>query len=214
MVWTFRLLGFPVVVEPWFWLITLLIGANRPVELLPCWLIAAFVSILLHELGHAYMGRMYGLDSAIRLYSFGGVTFVKGSGSLRPLQDALIFLAGPMAGFALGLAVYALARLVPFDSVFVRVLIGDLIWVNIAWGLVNLLPVLPLDGGHIMRHAVGWWTRGRDDTLPLRISVAVASAAAVGALAYSNSLVIAGFFGYMAFENYQALQRRAPWRRV
>jgi Zn-dependent protease len=212
MVWSFRLLGFPVVVEPWFWLITLLIGAGRPAELFPPWLIAAFVSILLHELGHALMGRFYGLDSSIRLYSFGGVTFVQGSGSLRPLQDALIYLAGPMAGFAFGLVVFALAELVPFETLFARVLISDLLWINIAWGLVNLLPVLPLDGGHIMRHAVDWWTGSRDDTLALRISVAVASAFSLGALFYSNSLFIAGLFGYMAFENYQALQRRTPWR--
>src|SRR5262245_46415909 len=123
---SFRLFGFPVVVEPWFWLITLLIGAGRPAELFPPWLIAAFVSILLTELGPAFMGRFYGLDSSIRLYSFGGVTFVQGSGSLRPLHDSLIYLAGPMAGFGLGLAVFAVARLVPFETLFARVLIGDL----------------------------------------------------------------------------------------
>lgn len=208
---SFRLLGFPVVVEPWFWVMAVLLGARRSPELLPPWIVAVFVSVLAHELGHAFMGRAYGLDSSIRLYSFGGVTSFDRGARLTGLRDALLSLAGPMAGFAFALFIYLLARAVPFEGMFLRVLLGDLLYVNIAWGLMNLLPVLPLDGGNIMRRVAHWWTGSNDDSIPLWISLVVASCIAVAALVY-DSLWTAGLFGYMAYENYQSLQRRPPWR--
>ncbi len=211
---SFRVLGFQVVVEPWFWLVMLVLGADGPPEFLPPWLLAAFISVLIHELGHAFMGRAYGLDSWIRLYGLGGVTTYEGGwASMTLLRRALMSLAGPMAGFALALFIYLLQRAVPFEGTFLRVLVAYLIFVNIAWSVLNLLPVVPLDGGSIMRQAVYWWTGSNDDTLPLRISLTVASLIAGIALVY-DSWWTAALFGFMAFENYQALQRqgRRPWR--
>jgi Zn-dependent protease len=211
--WSFQLLGFPVVVEPWFWLVTVMLGAQRPPVLILPWVVAVFISILVHELGHAYMGRAYGLSAGIRLYSFGGLTaFGGGRRSLSILQEILISLAGPMMGFAFGLFVYLLARALPLGgSLFVNALISDLLWVNIAWGVVNLLPVLPLDGGHVMQQVLYWWTGTRDDTIALRISIGVAILMAFAALAY-EMFWMAGLFGFMAYDNYQSLQRRPPWR--
>ena len=76
---------------------------------------------------------------------------------------------------------------------------------------MNLLPVLPLDGGNIMRQIVYWWKGSGDDTIALRISLVVSSLVALAALAW-DSFWTAGLFGFMAYENYQALQRRPPWR--
>jgi stage IV sporulation protein FB len=209
---SFRLLGFQVVVEPWFWLVMLVLGADGPPQLLPHWILAAFLSVLAHELGHAFMGRAYGLDSWIRLYGLGGLTTYQGGWmSMTLLRQALMSLAGPMAGFAFALLAYLLQRAIPFESTFFRVIITYLIFVNIAWSILNLLPVVPLDGGNIMRQAVYWWRSSNDDTVPLRISLVVASLIAVVALV-QNSWWTAGLFGFMAFENYQALQRRPPWR--
>ena len=205
-VWKFSILGFPVVVEPWFWLVTLLLGAQSPPARLPSWIVAVFVSILVHELGHAYLGRLYGFDAWIRLYSFGGLTFYEGDGRTTLLRRALLSLAGPMAGFAFGLAVWALAPLVPRELWYLRVFLADLVYVNIAWGLVNLLPVLPLDGGNVMRQIVYWWTGRSNDALPLRISLATAVLVVVVALT-RNSLFVAAFFGFMAYEAYQSLRR-------
>ena len=212
--WSFRLLGFTVIVEPWFWLVTLLLGAERPPELVLSWMIAVFVSILAHELGHAYMGRLYGYDASIRLYSLGGLTSYKGGPRrVTLLQEGLLSLAGPMAGFAFGLAIYLAARVLPFQGTFMRVFISDLLWVNIAWGLVNLLPVLPLDGGHVMRHTVYWWTGRSDDHLPLRISITAGALVAAVALT-RNSLWIAAMFSFMAYQSYQLLQHLPRSRRA
>ena len=209
-IWSFRFLGFPVVVEPWFWIVMLVMGARRPPEFLLSWMLAAFVSVLAHELGHAYMGRAYGLDSSIRLHGLGGLTFYeRGRRPLALWHRALLSLAGPMAGFAFALLVYAVEQTVPFEGRFLRVLIADLLYVNIAWSLINLLPILPLDGGNVLRQAVYGWTGSDDDTLPLRVSVAVGAAASVTALLY-DSLLTAALFGFMAYENYTALQRRPP----
>ena len=212
-VWRFSLLGFPIVVEPWFWLIALLLGAQSPPELLPSWVIAVFVSVLAHELGHAYLGRLYGMDASIRLYGMGGLTSYEGGSGLTLLRRALLSLAGPMAGFALALAVWVLMRLAPFEGRFVNDFLLDLVTVNVAWGLMNLLPVLPLDGGNVMRQGVYWWTGSRDDTLPLRISLGTAALIAIAAFAYYDSYFTGALFGFMAYENYQTLQR-FPRRRV
>ncbi len=208
---SFRLLGFQVVVEPWFWLVMLVFGANGPPEYLPPWILAAFVSVLAHELGHAFLGRAYGRESWIRLYGLGGLTIFEGGGRFTLLRDTLVSLAGPMAGFAFALFIYLLNRAVPLEGMFLNLLIFDLLIVNIWLGIINLLPVLPLDGGNVMRNVVRAWTGRNDDTLALRISVAVGALVAVVALA-NESWWLGGLFGFMAFESYQQLQRRPPWR--
>jgi len=210
-IWSFRLFGFPVVVEPWFWLVALILGASGSPATLPAWVTAVFVSVLAHELGHALLGRAYGLSPAIRLHGFGGVTLWRSHARISPLRSVLLSLAGPLAGFAFGAAAYALDRIFYFEGPFLGALFAMLVYISIAWGIFNLLPVLPLDGGNVMRSAIHGWTGRRDDTLPLQISISVGIAAAVGAL-YYGSTITAMLMGLMTYENYQALQRQLPPR--
>ncbi len=71
----FRLFGVPVRVHPFFWLVTLLIAARPQVEAADAiiFVIASFVSILIHELGHAAAIAYYGWRPRITLYSLGGL---------------------------------------------------------------------------------------------------------------------------------------------
>ena len=86
-----------------------------------------------------------------------------------------------------------------------RFAIDWLIWVNVFWSIINLLPVLPLDGGNIMRMLVHISRGGADERLPRQISVAFAAALAVYALLTGRTFG-AIFAAYLAFFNYQYLK--------
>jgi stage IV sporulation protein FB len=119
----FRLLGIRVRVVPWFWLVALLLGwdltqaREQQAMLLTLWIAAVFLSILVHEMGHALAMRFYGIDSYIVLYQFGGLAISDsysprmGYGSRRmrddPISQIVISAAGPAAQFGLALAVVA-----------------------------------------------------------------------------------------------------------
>jgi membrane-associated protease RseP (regulator of RpoE activity) len=208
----FRLIGFPVRVDVSFAIVVALLGAGRgDLWLVLLWVAVVFVSILVHELGHATVARAYGCEPSITLFAMGGLT-QWGGVRLGPLPLVVIGLAGPMAGFALGAAVLLLAGALPPEAPFLaRLAVQDLLWVNFGWGLLNLLPVLPLDGGQVVRsllHAA----RGReDDRLPLKVSVVVGGAAC--ALALSVGMLWAAMLaGLITWSNWSAL-RQIGWRR-
>src|ERR1041384_3495922 len=167
----FNLAGFPVRVHPLFWLIAILFGygSGDPLQIL-IWVFAVFVSILIHELGHALAFRRYGLSSQIILHFAGGLTVPESTywGSrwanvaLGPNQEIFISLSGPGAGFLLAALVMIgvvvtggsilTARLLgiiplpafatlPFGGNILSSLVTTLLWVNIFWGLINLMPV-------------------------------------------------------------------------
>src|SRR5262249_17405717 len=114
------------------------------------WLVVIFVSIIVHELGHAFTGRAYGLQPRILLHSMGGLTSWTGEKKVSPQQSILISLAGPAAGLLFGGAIFLIDKLLPdlFGTRFGQDTYDDLLWVNWGWGALNLLPVLPLDGGN------------------------------------------------------------------
>lgn len=150
----FRVSGIPVRVEPIFVIVmTVLAFANgRTGVSVPIFVLIAGVSILLHELGHATAHRSFGAASTITLTSFGGVTV----GPRHPgMRSTVVALAGPGTGFLVGALAVALSRVAPADSAVVKTAFDDLIWINIFWGVVNLLPLLPLDGGHVAEGLFG-----------------------------------------------------------
>lgn len=103
-----------------------------------------FASVLLHELGHALAGRLFGIHTRdITLYPFGGVARME-MGQLRPLPEVVVSLAGPAVNVALAsLALGLLALGLPLGQ--------DLLLINLGLGLFNLLPAYPMDGGRVLR---------------------------------------------------------------
>jgi hypothetical protein len=108
----FRLAGVPVRVHPYFWIVTLIMGMGGfragkadPVESL-VWVAIVFVSILVHEMGHATMQRIYGGHPWITLYGLGGLASCNDC-DRSPLRQIIILLAGPCAGFLLAAFVVA-----------------------------------------------------------------------------------------------------------
>jgi Zn-dependent protease len=155
----FHVWRIPVRVELWFFIITVLIGFSR--EWLPFgyifeWMAVVFVSVLVHEMGHAFAFRRLNQEPRIAIHGMGGTTYGSAPyGSRR--DDIMTSLAGPVAGFVLlGLPAYALRDVVsPSDSLLLHTVIRDLYWVSFVWSLVNLAPILPLDGGHIVQALFG-----------------------------------------------------------
>ncbi|MFY0576842.1 M50 family metallopeptidase [Cystobacter fuscus] len=113
--WHFNLGRIPVVVEPSFWLITAMFGMIGRIDdwrRVPSWVAVCFVSILIHELGHALMAMSLGCDVAgIRLYGFGGLTYP--DRMLSRWRDVAVTAAGPAAGFLFGGLMIAVNYFVP-----------------------------------------------------------------------------------------------------
>lgn len=231
----FVLFGFPVRVHPLFWLIALLLGgSSRNPLMILVWVGVIFISILAHELGHAFAFRRYGQPSHIILHMTGGLTVPEsiswGGGyasvGLTPNQHIFVSLAGPFAGFALAILVLAVGvalggeivlttilGVIPFPLVFIPAFNGILtdifvtfLWVNIFWGIINLLPVYPLDGGHVSRYFLIQRDPWNGLRTSLWISVITGGILAVFGFVFLNSLYMAFLFGLLAFQSFQMLQ--------
>lgn len=157
------------------------------------------LSILIHELGHALMAKRFGMTGlSITLHGFGG--FASSSGARTPRQSLLISLAGPGATFALGGILIALGRLgdrvAPFGSEasIQAFLVYDLGWVNITLGFLNLIPVLPWDGGQAMQAV---FAHRMPEFKAMRLAAHIGLVLAPALLVY-GLLAGGGFFGLFA----------------
>ncbi len=206
--WQFQVLNFPVKVHFSFFLIALLLGFSLGnVILLAMWVVIVFVSVLLHELGHAIAAEYYGRAPHIELYSMGGLTISTRYSLLSYPKEILISFAGPLAGFLLGGLIFGLVRVIgPISNSYVNFILGQLIWVNIGWGILNLIPILPLDGGHIMRNLFHWLKNPYDERTPLIISIVFGVLAAIASIVLLRSIYLALLVGWLTFNNYRALR--------
>ena len=205
----FRFLGVPVRVHPWFWIVTAMLGANNEADLptIAIWVACVFVSILVHEYGHALMSRAFRCSPAIVLYGMGGLCYSEAERQ-SPWQRIAVLLCGPGAGFLLlGLIFggwFVAGR--PLSNHLVGEILKDMLWINLIWGLVNLLPIWPLDGGQISGVVLSMINRRRGMTWAYVVSLLTAGTLAV--LAFQYHLFFEGiFFAYFGVNNYQMLQQ-------
>jgi Zn-dependent protease len=244
----FSLLGIPVRVHPFFWLTALILGSGgiipglQPMAQMLMWIGVVFVSIVVHEMGHALAIRYYGWRPRITLYAFGGLAaydrrYNSSFSSYRRKGDTtaaqiIISFAGPAAGFLLaGLviaAMFATNRQIDFpifrwevtfgrgaspitDSIWLFLLIWQVLAVNIYWGLMNLLPVFPLDGGKISRELFMSLSPRDGYQQSLMVSIFVGGGLALYG-AYQEDWWLAILFGMLAYQSYQLLQHhRGGW---
>lgn len=233
----FSIAGIPVRVHPLFWLIALLLGASGDLLQIVIWILVVFVSILIHELGHAFAFRWYGLRSQILLHFSGGLTIPEmspwGSGyasvAIGPVQQILISLAGPGAGFLLagliivgvqllggsvannnlfGLLPLPTSATLPFGGFTMSIFLTMMLWVNVFWGLINLLPIYPLDGGQVARNILLMYDPIGGVRKSLWLSVIAGGLMALAGFVLFHSAYTALLFGFLAFQSYQALQNR------
>jgi Zn-dependent protease/CBS domain-containing protein len=131
-----------------------------------------FVSLVMHELGHALVARRNGIGIAgIDLWFFGGIAKLSRD-SRTPGEEFRVAAAGPAVTAALVLLSLAAATLASrtrgfLDSAALTqtattpalALLGWLATVNLFLLVFNLVPAFPLDGGRIAR-AIAWRVTG------------------------------------------------------
>lgn len=119
-----------------------------------------YFSVFLHEVSHALTARRFGLPvRGITLHFLGGYTEIERD-SPTPGRDILISAAGPAVSLVLGAVAYLAS--VPVSAPVAEFLLFELAAANLVVGLFNLLPALPLDGGHMLRAAV-WRVTGDEN---------------------------------------------------
>jgi len=209
-----KLGSIPLHIRGSFLLMALLLGLNErdPVKL-GLWVAIVLVSVLVHELGHALMGKAFGLAPRIELYGMGGMTYFDGGRVELPTGKSIaVSLAGPFAGFlfALVVVVAQLAGLHPVHPL-ARHAVWLLLWVNIAWGIFNLLPMLPLDGGNVLRAILKAITKGHGEKAARIVSIVIAGAIALWAVRGQQWWIL--YLGALyAFQNVQALRQAGQLR--
>ncbi|MGP8330700.1 MAG: CBS domain-containing protein [Methanosarcinaceae archaeon] len=118
--------------------------------------ILLFSSVLLHEIGHSYFARKYGVRiDSITLLLFGGVASMEEI-PRNPSKEAKMAIAGPMVSFTIGafclLSNNVLNSLQPsFSDTYIFRVMWLLGYINLTIGVFNLLPAFPMDGGRILR---------------------------------------------------------------
>ncbi len=211
----FRLFGFPVRIHPFFWILCLVLGPKEPQAAL-LWAVAVVISVLVHELGHAVLQRQFGGRPSIVLYGFGGLAIPNGP-PVSSWRQIAISLAGPGAGFLLaGLIWLGLTQLSEPLGRIPALFISSLLFINVVWGVFNLLPIYPLDGGHVSRELLTMILpphRGIVASLWLSILCCGLAAAAIWQLTGSLwNLILMGALGYNNYQTLEAYNRsRGRW---
>ncbi|MDB9426913.1 site-2 protease family protein [Microcystis aeruginosa CS-564/01] len=167
-----NLFGIPFYINPsWFFvlgLITLTYGGElsqfpQLTGIMP-WLlgflaaILLFASVVAHELGHSFVAIAQGIEvKSITLFLFGGLATL-GRESKTPLEAFLVAIAGPLVSLLL-FGIFLIIGLNISLNAPLAAILSLLAYINLALGLFNLIPGLPLDGGNILK-AIVWQVTG------------------------------------------------------
>ncbi|WP_157069816.1 site-2 protease family protein [Sandaracinus amylolyticus] len=186
----FSLFGVPVLVRPAFWMVAALLASPYlqagEWPLVATWVAIVLVSVLVHELGHAWAMRALGRSPRIELWAMGGLTHWGEGPRISGWKRAVVSLAGPTAGFALALPIAIAARWGAFEpGSLAHTAVDQALLVNLFYGALNLLPILPLDGGHVMEVALTSIFGAQGPRLARYASIALAVIAALVAMTCS-----------------------------
>lgn len=201
-------------------------GLAAPVQ----WLIGVaiavgfLVSVIVHELAHALVGRRYGVESTTIVLGFVGGLAPLSIQAPTPRNELVIALAGPLLSLALGGIMLGLGVLDAVVAPGLGALAGSLVVLgalNVIVAGISLLPGMPLDGGRVVR-ALAWArTKDRDraGAVAARVGrllgftvIGVGIAMALADLATEGLLVIA--LGWLLTTGARTLDRRLALERL
>lgn len=202
----------PFFVSPWYLVLALYGGAMvGDVALGGLWVLCLTISLCVHELGHALVARHLRLNPRILLHGFGGLCAHDRAELDR--HDVAIVASGPAAGLVLGLVFLGLLHLLPkgmpgaMAHPMVDAGLRWMVWLNIFWSLVNLVPIWPLDGGQLFRLGMLRFTspaRAEQATHTLGIALAIAAVGVAAVVGFGRfAMLIAAL---IAWENFRALR--------
>ncbi|MEZ5174707.1 MAG: hypothetical protein R2823_00660 [Acidimicrobiia bacterium] len=188
----FRLFGIPIEIHISFLIIAVL-GPRSSVAAVSLWVGAVFIAILLHELGHGLTAKAFGARKvSITLYGLGGLTsFTEGEQPMSHGRSFTISAMGSGVGIVAGLAIIGLGRLGMFDrwpDASIDFL-GYFVFAALVWGILNWIPIMPLDGGHMVLHLIAVFDERR---APLIAQIVTWTAVAIAVpVAIVNGFVFA-----------------------
>jgi len=173
---------------------------NRDLAATGTFCLALIVSLLIHEFGHVFAVRwQLGSESSIVLWGLGGVCLHEPTRD--PKKRIIISLMGPAFQAVPGIVFAAIFLLAPPAQPHLRLFVVIMALINVVWLLFNLIPILPLDGGHALRAALEM-KLGAAKADPLARKVSVVCAAGVVALAlFFSQPFIAMMGGLLLFQN-------------
>ena len=210
----FHFFGVPVYVQPMHFVIGALFGYMRHGGFnasAAIYVLLVFVGVLLHEMGHAVVGRRFGLDPFVELVGWGGLTHWMAGRALTPGQSILVSFAGPAVGLALGGGVWLWYSYVPIPlPPLLEVALVDFIWVNFGWALFNLVPIFPLDGGRMMLAAFEKFLGVRGVRWAHLVSLLLALVFVALSIPLMAIFMVA-MFGQLALLNWQHYQAAGRW---
>jgi Zn-dependent protease len=182
-------------------------GAGRSVAGVLIWLWMVFFGVLVHELGHVFAARYYGHRPKVELYTLGGLTTWTSEREPGWVERLVTSLAGPAIGFVLAACVWAILHWTgPVIGLpLVALALGDFMWISVGWGLINLVPILPLDGGQALEAVLGAAGVARPQHVTRVVSLVAGGTVVVVAFAW-NLMWAALLAGLLAYNNAQRLR--------
>ena len=207
----FNVFGFPTTVKPGFAVFLAFLAFLYPYPL-GLWMAGAVgIFTLIHELGHALAARMSGCTASISLDFMVAYAAYEPRAPLTWSQKAGIALAGPTLQITSAIAVLLLNSTNPFSRADITISDATISiwWAGIALGVLNLVPLLPLDGGAFVASIVERFMPGRGNNIVLKASAAL-TALLFGLCIVTSSTELAPLFVFMLFMQYQSLA--APQR--
>lgn len=203
----FKFLNIPVQISPSFWIFLLFftnIYQDPSLEAVILGIVL-ILSLLVHEYGHAMTAYYFGKSPEITLEAFGGNAKYNNYG-ITPKQKFLITLNGPLfESFLIVLSYYFLKQNF-FENHYIRFFLYATMRLNILWCLFNLIPLKPLDGGHLLHYFLEkkFGEKGEKICAVIGISSAVALAPY---FYFQNLFFFSIFLGILAFQEFRKFKQ-------
>lgn len=162
------------------------------------------ISIIIHEVAHGYIAikRGYGLDK-IHIGVFVSYASILNIKNIK--DDLVITLAGPVSNFLL--AFVSVIFLVFLENTIFKEFFAQLVVLNLIFGTINMIPILPLDGGHILKDIL--LLRGKENALLITHRVSIIVAFLLLWLTLSYGLFILSIILFFAiFNSYKEIRKK------
>jgi Zn-dependent protease/CBS domain-containing protein len=178
---------------------------SMQISWLVLFILALFVCVTLHELGHALAARKFHIKTRdITLLPIGGVARMEGMPE-KPVQELIVALAGPLVNVVIFFVLYFTIRLVnvPMDFSSLTQITASNFFLNLAliniWlAIFNMIPAFPMDGGRVLRALLAMQL---SRTAATRIAAFIGQALAIlfvfAGFLYNPFLIFIGLFIFL-----------------